>query len=701
MKQQGLIDAFSGKPTMSAAELKEKKLKDKQMKEARQHDLQVDQKKKAAEEEFSWEDLADDTEMKEKEQQKKEQEELERQKTIVEDKLKKQIDYKYRAPILCVLGHVDTGKTKILDRIRRTNVQDAEAGGITQQIGATFVPIEALVNQTKAITEKQISSGQKTTDFQIPGLLIIDTPGHSSFTNLRSRGSSLCDISILVVDILHGLENQTLESLNLLRSRKTPFIVALNKVDTLSEWKSYPNSPIQESLKLQGAHTLRHYEEKVKETIGLFAQQGINAAIYYDNKDPKSTLSLVPTSAITGEGIPDMLMLMTQLTQQHLSSKIEYTDKLQCTVLEVKVVGGLGTTMDVILAQGKLRTNDTVVVCSLNGPVVTTVRSLLTPKPLREIRVKGDFIQYKEIKAAQGIKICAQGLDTVIPGSPLYVYDEKSGEKLEDLKEEVMRDLNSLLSHVSRVDKGVSVQSSTLGSLESLLGFLEESDIPVMGINIGPVHKKDVVKASVVSESNPELAVILAFDVPVTKEANEAKDKFGVTIYSAEIIYHLVDSYKKHMERHQEKLKKEAAGKAIWPCILKIIACFHMKSPVTLGVDVVEGKLKIGTPLSIIQEDGKELELGRVSSIQFDKVSKLEASRGSSVAIQLDSSNKNLQYGKHFDDKLPVYSRMTRDSIDLLKTHFANDLQQSDKELIQELKKVLNIPDPFKISSLK
>ncbi|KAG1715673.1 hypothetical protein ID866_1477 [Astraeus odoratus] len=287
-----------------------------------------------------------------------------------------------RSPICCILGHVDTGKTKLLDKIRQTNVQEGEAGGITQQIGATYFPVDAIKTKTAVLNK------DNQQEYKIPGLLIIDTPGHESFTNLRSRGSSLCNIAILVVDIMHGLEPQTLESLRLLRDRKTPFIVALNKIDRLYGWQATPDGAFQESLAKQKVSVQREFEDRVQKTIIAFAEQGLNAVLYYENKNFARNVSLVPTSAITGEGVPDMIMLLVNLTQQRMSDRLMYLSELECTVLEVKVVEGLGTTIDVVLSNGILREGDKVVICGLNGPIVTQVRALLTPQPLRELRVK-------------------------------------------------------------------------------------------------------------------------------------------------------------------------------------------------------------------------------------------------------------------------------------------------------------------------
>ncbi|CAG8697105.1 15006_t:CDS:10, partial [Gigaspora rosea] len=385
-----------------------------------------------------------------------------------------------------------THNTKLLDKIRQTNVQEGEAGGITQQIGATYFPMETIKIKTAPINK----DGKQ--EYKLPGLLIIDTPGHESFTNLRSRGSSLCNIAILVVDIMHGLEPQTLESLRLLRDRKTPFIVALNKIDRIYDWKPVADNGFLDSLKKQSESVKNEFRDRVEKTILAFAEQGLNSCLYYENKNFAKNVSLVPTSAITGEGIPDMLMLLVNLTQTRMSDKLMYLSELECTVLEVKVIEGLGTTIDVVLSNGVLNEGDKIVLCGLNGPIVTTIRALLTPQPLRELRVKSAYVHHKSVKAALGVKISAQDLEKAVAGSRLMVCGPDDDE--DDLKDEVMSDLTSLLNSVDKSGRGVCVQASTLGSLEALLEFLKVSNIPVSGINIGPVHKKDIMRAATMLE---------------------------------------------------------------------------------------------------------------------------------------------------------------------------------------------------------
>ena len=514
-----------------------------------------------------------------------------------------------RSPICCILGHVDTGKTKLLDKIRQTNVQEGEAGGITQQIGATYFPVDALEAKTAVVNK------DNNFEFKVPGLLVIDTPGHESFTNLRSRGSSLCNIAILVVDIMHGLEPQTLESMKLLRDRKTPFIVALNKIDRLYGWKKIDNNGFQESMALQNKGVQNEFRDRLEKTKVAFAEQGFNSELYCENKSLAKFVSLVPTSAHTGEGIPDMLKLLLSLTQERMTNKLMYLSEVECTVLEVKVIEGLGTTIDVVLSNGVLREGDRIVLCGINGAIATNIRALLTPAPLKELRLKSQYVHNQECKASLGVKIAANDLEHAIAGSRLLVVGP--GDDEEDIEEEVMSDIENLLSKVSKTGRGVSVQASTLGSLEALLEFLKVSKIPVANISIGPVYKRDVMSAGIMLEKAREYAVMLCFDVKVDKEAQEYADREGIKIFTADIIYHLFDDFTKHMAQLAEQKKEDSKLLAVFPCVLNQVAVFNKKDPIVVGVDVVEGNLRLLTPIAVVRTNPvtnvKEVvNLGRV-----------------------------------------------------------------------------------------
>lgn len=534
----------------------------------------------------------------------------ERRKKAHEEALAARSKDNLRSPICCILGHVDTGKTKLLDKIRQTNVQEGEAGGITQQIGATYFPTEALTQKIAPVNE------DGKFEFKVPGLLVIDTPGHESFSNLRSRGSSLCNIAILVVDIMHGLEPQTLESMKLLRDRKTPFIVALNKIDRLYGWKPIANNGFEASLAFQNKAVHSEFRSKLEATKLAFAEKGFNAELYSQNKNMSRYVSLVPTSAHTGEGIPDMLKLLVTLTQDRMTNNLMYLSEVEATVLEVKKIEGLGTTIDVVLSNGVLREGDRVVLSGTQGPISTTIRALLTPAPLKELRLKSQYVHNKEVKAALGVKISANDLDHAVAGSRLLVVGPDDDES--DLEGEVMEDLAVLLSKVDKSQRGVSVHASTLGSLEALLEFLKQMKIPVGNIGLGTVFKKEVLRAATVLDKGlREYAVMLCFDVTVDKEAQKIADEAGVTVFTAEIIYHLFDSFTAHQKKIVELKKEESKLDAVFPAVLSPLQVFNKKDPIVIGVDVVEGNLRLDTPIAAVKHNSvtgvKEIvKLGRV-----------------------------------------------------------------------------------------
>lgn len=502
-----------------------------------------------------------------------------------------------RSPIICVLGHVDTGKTKLLDYLRKSHVQDNEAGGITQQIGATFFPPTAINEQSKFVKKRE-------PELKLPGLLIIDTPGHESFSNLRSRGSSLCDIAILVINIMEGCKQQTVESINLLKAKRTPFIVALNQVDRLYNWKSNSKKDIEDVIKSQETNTKLEFEKRTKEVILQLNEKSLNAALFYENTNVREYVSLVPTSAHTGDGIGNLINLLVTYSQSTmLSKRIEYImDRLEASVLEVKAIPGLGTTMDVIIVNGFLREGDRIVVAGHDGPIVTAIRSLLVTQPLKELRVKNPYQELKVAYGAMGVKITGHDLEKAVAGLELHVA--RKDADVEQLKSECWSRFSGAMKSIKCSQNGVYVQASTLGSLEALLEYLKESKIPYSGVRIGPVVKKDVIRASAMLESSPDHAVILAFDVKVEKDAQELADSYKpvpVRIFTAEIIYHLTDKFTEYQNELKQKKKDQFKHLAVFPCKLRILPqfIFNARDPIVVGVSVEEGLLVPGTPLAV------------------------------------------------------------------------------------------------------
>ncbi|CAI2349615.1 unnamed protein product [Caenorhabditis sp. 36 PRJEB53466] len=590
-----------------------------------------------------------------------------------------------RSPVICVLGHVDTGKTKMLDTIRRTNVQQGEAGGITQQIGATEVPAEAIKERCRQVRDF------KPDAMKVPGFLIIDTPGHESFSNLRTRGSSLCDFAILVVDIMHGLEPQTIESLKLLVKGKTPFVIALNKIDRLYGYESNPRKDVYEHLKTQPARVQAEFKERFDKIKVEFAEQELNVALSNRPLADDDYVYMVPTSAMQGDGIGNLMSFIVNQTQSKYAQKLAFSEELDATVMEVKSLPGLGTTIDVILVNGTMRAGDVIVLTGSDGAIVTQVRELLMPKPLKELRVKNDYIHYKEVRGARGVKVLAKNLEKVLAGLPLYITDRE--DEVDYLRQEADSQLANALHAIKKKPEGVYVQASTLGSLEALLEFLKSQKIPYSNVNIGPVHKKDVQKASAMKEHKAEYACILAFDVKIEREAQIFADHEGIKVFQADIIYHLQDAFLKYREELKEKARRENEHLAIFPCKLRVLPnhVYNTRNPIVFGVSIEAGLVKRGTPICVPSKEG--ILLGTISSVQRNNEEVPLAKQGEEVCIKIENTTGEAPrlYGRHFTHEDPLVSKITRESIDVCKTYFRDDLTKADWQLIVQLKKLLEI----------
>lgn len=445
---------------------------------------------------------------------------------------------------------------------------------------------------------------------------------------------------------------------------------------------------------MQNKGVQNEFRTRLEATKLAFAEQGFNSELFFENKSLSRNVSLVPTSAHTGEGVPDMLKLLTSLSQERMTNSLMYLSEVECTVLEVKVIEGLGTTIDVILSNGILREGDRIVMCGLNGPITTNIRALLTPAPLKELRLKSQYVHNKEVKAALGVKIAANDLEHAIAGSRMLVVGPDDDE--EDLEEEVMTDLENLLSRVSTDQRGVTVQASTLGSLEALLEFLKVSKIPVANISIGPVYKRDVMMAGTMLEKSKEYAVMLCFDVKVDKDATAYANEIGVKIFTADIIYHLFDSFTAHMAQITEQRKEEAKLLAIFPCVIKPIAVFNKTDPIVIGVDVIEGSLRLHTPLAAVRTNAagvrEIVDIGRVTSIERDHKAVPVCKRGQpSVAVKVEGPNQPM-YGRHLEEKDQLISHISRASIDTLKEFYRSEVSMEEWALVKKLKPVFDIP---------
>lgn len=586
---------------------------------------------------------------------------------------------KYKSIISCIMGHVDTGKTSLLDKVRDTQVQKGEVGGITQQIGATFIPRDTLINKVQTYGQFNI---------QVPGLLMIDTPGHEAFTNLRSIGSSICDISVLVIDLVHGLEPQTIESMKMLRDSNTPFIIALNKIDRLYGWIAKPNSSFQSTFATQESSTQDEFDNRLTKIIVQIMEQGFNAKLYWENDSPNDTISICPTSAVTAEGLSDLLSTLIIESQCRLQDKITYSSELKCILMETTKVDGFGLTIDAILNNGELKVGDEITIKTLNGLFNTQIRSLLTPPANRESRVKTEFIHCDRVKGSIGIKIVVNGLEsTGIPGSHI-IYTTKN-----NLSNDLVDAVDCSIFKLQ--DSGVTVHASTMGSLEALIKFLQtecEPPVPICTIGIGKVIKKDVIKTSIINEKTlPEFKTILAFNVEVDEEAEKEAQSHKVKILKSEIIYHLFDSYTKYKNELVAQRKESVKDKMAYPCVLKILptCIFNKKNPLVFGVDVLDGNLHIGTHLS---DPITNTYIGKVISIQNNHKDVEIAKKTSSVCIKVDNQeNPNIAYGRQFDHTNTLYSTITRESLDVLKEYYRKDCTKDDLTLLIKLKKLFKI----------
>ncbi len=573
-----------------------------------------------------------------------------------------------RSPIICILGHVDHGKTTLLDSVRGTTVAKKEAGGITQMIGASYVSKEDVDSIAGALADRMKLA------MTIPGLLFIDTPGHEAFTNLRDRGGSLADLAVLVVDVNQGFQPQTIESIKILRQYKTPFLIAANKIDALNGWKSNKTTSFMESFAKQPEHIKQKLDEKLYEVMGKISEYGFDSERFDRIGDFSKQIAIVPISAKTKEGLSELLVLMGGLSQKFLGDRLEIEEngRGKGSIIEVKEEKGLGTTVDVIIYDGVMRKNDEIAYMSAGGITRTRVRGLLEPN----LGGKEKFLFIDEVAAAAGVKIYAPDLEGAIPGSPIEVirnFDEEKKEIEAQLKSVIFQNTN---------EDGVVLRADSLGSVEALIRLLKEAGIVVKDAGVGNIIRKDVISASVVSQNDPFLGVVLGFNVKILDEALEESKNSSIPIIHSNIIYRLIDEYQAWVKTEKEKIKKNALDNIVWPGKIKVLSgyVFRASKPAIFGVDVIGGRVKKNYRL--MNHNGEIV--GEIREIQKEKEKVEEAGLGDQLAISCDG----IVIGKNTNEGDVLYTYMTVDEIKKWETQAAM-LNDSEKQVFEEIRRIL------------
>ena len=577
---------------------------------------------------------------------------------------------KLRSPIVTVLGHIDHGKTSLLDKMRGTAVQDREAAGITQHIGASFFPTETILSICGNLLESV------NTQLTIDGLLFIDTPGHEAYLNLRKRGGAIADIAILVVDINEGPLTQSYESLKILKSGKTPFLIAANKLDKVPGWRSVPDVDLFQAIKSQNKTIQNELDRRLYEIVGALSANGIASERYDRVEDFTQTVAIVPTSAKTGDGIPELLMVLSGLTQQYLKDRLSVsTGPAKGAILEVREETGLGTTLDTIIYEGILKKSDTVVVGGLDDVIVAKIRALLLPKALDEIRdPKEKFTHVDEVHAAAGIKIVSPDIKGALAGAPVYAVSDL--DELEDIKSKVRDEVSSI--RIQKDSSGVVLKTDTLGSLEAVSQFLQDRKIPVRIADVGQIVKRDIVEAQAAGDTDPLNAVVLGFNVKFAPDIEDLAAEYGVEVFMNEVIYRLFDDFNAWLIVKREQAKAESLGSIVRPGKIMLIPdyVFRQKNPAVVGVKV-SGIVKPRTAL--INGQGKRV--GTILQIQDRSVTIDEATDGMEVAVSI----RGPSIGRQVKDDDVLYIDVPDKHILAIRKKFSEDLTQPELDVLEEI----------------
>ena len=576
---------------------------------------------------------------------------------------------KIRSPIVSVLGHVDHGKTTLLDYIRGSTIAAKEAGGITQHIGATEIPNDTIENICGDFISKLAIKDL------IPGLFFIDTPGHAAFTSLRKRGGALADLAVLILDVNDGFKPQTYEALNILKMYKTPFIVVANKIDRLFGWEVHEGASFRETFSNQAKSVQQDLDNKIYEIVGELHKEGFQSERFDRVSNFASQISIIPISAKTGEGVIEVLAMLLGLAQEYLTEQLEIDENAPAkgTVLEIKEETGLGVTLDAIIYDGVLRTNDEIaLMLSSEDVLVTKIRSILRPLPLEEMRdSKKKFRKLDEVVAAAGIKVAAPHLDDVVSGSPLRVLSEDT-----DVEQEILNEIDNIT--IDTEDEGILVKADTIGSLEAVVKLLREMDISIRAADIGDVNRRDIINSSIAYDENELHGAIIAFNVDVHPNSEEDLNNSEVKLFSGDVIYQILEEYEEWVKQKQEDKKKSFYDAIIKPAkfvsLPKLV--FRQSKPAIIGIESLSGTLKQGQQL--INKDGHVV--GSIASMEDKGETLPDISRGQRVAMAI----KDAIVGKDFEEGDELYVDIPEKHYKYIEREFKDKLTEDEFETLYE-----------------
>ena len=569
-----------------------------------------------------------------------------------------------REPIVCVLGHVDHGKTTLLDDIRGTKVAKKEVGGITQKIGATDIDKKTL--------ETNIKNYFKNIQIKIPGLLFIDTPGHVAFANMRSMGGALADIAILVIDINEGLKPQTIESIDVLKKYKTPFIIAANKIDLIPYFINTKNTSFMDTLKIQRQEYIDLLDERIYKIINDLYTRGVSSDRYDRISDFTKSFAIVPVSAKLNIGIPDILMVLTGLAQRFLENSIQFENKnVRGSVIEIKKEESLGITLDTILYQGTLHKSDKIALNTSSGPAVTRVKAIL-------VTGKKGLEEKNSASAAAGIRILITDRLDVLSGTSIIAIKNGNTETaFEELIKESKPDIK--LS-----DNGITVKAEAIGSLEAIAYEMDQNKINIREAQIGDITKKDIINVSTLN--NPMDRVIVGFNVNVSSDAKEAMESNNVRVITGNVIYSMIDDLNKWLEFKRHELEEESKNSRPVPSKLVIMPdyIFRAAKPVIVGIKVLSGRVKVGDKLI----NSKNKYAGTIKSLRDGDTNCQYADKGTELSCAIEGVTLNRQIFAEEDLYVDVPANIVKELKD-------EDMDPDMKETMEELIRIKRKDDQF------